>query len=263
MKKLYLFLLLLFLPLTLNADCGGMGPGPGLGSFAPAAPTNYLLDANICGAWSFENNLNDLTANGNVLSGAINLTYSTTTCVKLGTYSASFSGGGVSRLDNNLSAGFPGKSTGSSSALSVVGWFNLGSATSGKYLTGYSMGGSGIVWALQTSSTSRLVIFMDAASGQETFTGSTALQTNTDYFFAATWDGTTVNLYIGTNSSSPTSDMTPTARSAVIPAGLADLCYFYIGTLSTFTTDSVAVFKRGLSAVEVTEIWTHGINGSL
>ncbi len=237
-----------------------------------AAPTNYLTNADLCGAWLFENDLTDSSGSGSSGNGTNDLTgtttYSTETGVHQGTYSKINTGlQAGTRSDGDLSSGFPGKSSGgTNNKISITTWFNYHTMGYGPNLIAkQDAAGNNLSFRLWLNNSTGKINFDIYTSGttKVTYAGNTTIEADTDYFVAATWDGSNVNLYLGDASNSPTTDMTQTARTTAMSTA-AEASTLYVGAnyLGLSYIDELSVFKDGLSASEVAEIWEHGLDGS-
>lgn len=226
---------------------------------------DFTQDADLVSWWNFENNLDDSMAANNDLSGTT--TYSTSTLVKNGTYSkintALQSG---TRSDTNLSSGFPGKSTGGTyDKISVTSWFRYNAIGYGPIIIQKAdSGGTNYAYRLyvDTDGYIQLEVYTTGTT-HVAYKSTSTLSADTNYFIAATWDGSKVNVYRGTDSVAPAAVMTETERTtAMNNSASADI--FTVGANYTGTSyiDELAIFKDGLTLSEVKSIWAHGISGA-
>lgn len=255
------------------------------GAYIVKPPTNYLDDANLQAYYNFENALTD-SKNSNTLTSYTNgagsaVGYSTTALIKNGTYSLKCDTatgmtdyvGGLYRADSNLSASLPGKSGGTTSAYTAVFWYRTGTVNSTIHtiLTiGSPANGTG--FEIDTAATSKkLALYHWLTSGYAVAMDSEALPDNTNHFIAATWSGSNIYLYRGDDDTEPSQVATATAGSfkmASSSSGLAVNGYMsgttgmLVGAPGSVYYDELAVFNRALSLTEITEIWTHGIDGA-
>ena len=240
-----------------------------------AAPTNYLNDANFFMAWNFENVLTDMEGDSSptgtfVIQSGGTMAYSTTGA-ELGTYSAALSTTKCLNIPyGNLQSTFPGRSGGAYTALTVGAWIRVPTTGASAYILGYNATGTYYEsWQLDINSGKVSLRLEDTNHVHEyTAIGSTTLSTNTNYFVAGTWDGTTMKVYYATTSCSLVNDgnttqsLTPytVTSGALYAGGVSSGATCYYG--ETMYIDMPFVFNRALSSTELTEICTHGINGS-
>jgi hypothetical protein len=278
--KLKLLISILFLgsmALLSTQDWADTCSGTGSKGAASAAANNYLLDASIKGAWSFESgstlvdsagkqvNLSEIHAtNGfdNALAkwGAQSSLHTTTNTSILGI------------LTDDLDAAFPGKAA--YTGLTVLCWYRPTALTDyGEIATcfldaDYVPG----LWNLRIKKTGSIyqtqLCIRSGTSTDTIITGTTNLANATNYFIAGTWDGSNENLYIGTDAVAPALDATPLSAAVTPKVAAGNL---WIGGMKYSTAyqwyaggniDMLCIFNRALFITEITEIYNHNVDGS-
>lgn len=230
----------------------------------PYTPINYLDDANIYGAYNFEDNVNDSNnVHTNNLSTST-VSYSASYVVKWGSKSGYFSSAAATISSANQSTGFPFKTSGTTAA-TMGGWIRTGSNVTD---TQFPMG---IADGIMASAVFDLCITGGELYGQ-IFYGSSDYKTtkytvsaSTNYFIAVTWDGSNIHLYVGTDSGS-VSEVTPAVAASITPnTGKSFNIGALYGTIFPFLNgyvDQAFIFNRALSVTELERIRAHKIDGS-
>jgi len=225
---------------------------------------NYKLDANMISYWLMEQataanapdgmSANELTKQ----SDAGGPTRSTDH--KEGSYSADLNAGSYdyySRADANLSAGFPGKdSGGGTGSFSVGAWFMLDASDAS--LIGKDANGEQMSFRLKISSTPKFYFAVSGNGWGETgITGGTTpnVAGATWYHVVGVFDTTTNLLYLYVNGAS---DATAVSFTGDIYLGDSEL---RIGRFDGHV-DEAFIMSRALSASEVEEIYTYGLEGA-
>jgi hypothetical protein len=228
--------------------------------------TNYLLDANLQACWRWENNTTDSTGNQSLTGLAGVPAYSTTVCVKGGTYSAD-SDAHFSSYDATPSANWPGK--GSFTAMTICTWARFTNFDDGRAIASNYVYETAYYWYLLVNSSGKIVFtIFDNGNVARTITGNTTLSVNTNYFIAGTWDGSNLNVYLATDSTAPAADASAVSWSGTAKSGGGYVVVHAYTTTGLNTndmlgyTDEIAVFNKCLSSVELTDIYNHGLDGA-
>lgn len=267
MKKLFLrlSLLLLLLPFNAFALTSAMQAVVSSGGATSFGATSFLSDANLQYAYSFENNMNDSSSNGNTLTAGSGIAYNTTYNIKSGTYSLyGTTSYGSYRTSDNLSSAVPGKV---SSNFTIGGWVRVTSLAATRHLFGHITPGTANSYDIVVYTNGKLIVEMyDSTPTQHIELSTTALSVDTNYFVAMTWDGTNVRYYIGTEAADAAEDASsPMAVSSMYYNATSSARLSiggYVGVYAQYSyIDDVAGFNRVLSLSEMISWQNHGLNG--
>lgn len=267
MKRLIVAVLIALLPLSAFA-WGVVGVGAGVP--VSGGGTNYLNHTDICYAGFFENNLLDETANDNDLTPSGTALYSDSVCVKQGSYSFYVKGDSpvyAGRTDDDLSAAFPGKSSGGTDNRLTVGcWVRLASTGYTRtLLSKWDEAGNQKSWAfvIHTNNAPRLNLWNSSSySVNYTATGLT-LDTNHNYFVAAVMDGADILMYYAVEGAASLTKEDVGNRSSAYGLRTAP---FMVGAQAGAQShngymDEAFVFKGALTESQLNEIYLHGLKG--
>lgn len=227
--------------------------------------TNFLTDANLQFAYSFENNAEDTTANNNDLTKGAGIAYNQTYNIKSGSYSLyGTTSYGSYRTSDNLSASVPGRA---SSNFTVGGWIRVTNLDATRHFIGHIHSGTANSYNIVVFTNGKLVVEMyDSTPTQHVELSNTALSINTNYFVVMTWDGSNARYYIGTDSVDVAEDANSPIASASMYTNATSASRLsiggYVGLYAQYSyIDDVAGFNRVLSLAEMISWQNHGLNG--
>jgi len=227
-------------------------------------------DASTVGLWYFDEKTGttakDSSVNGN--NGTIALSYEwlSSDCPKIGANTVTLSTGSALDLEVAGSYGTVDCSDSASfqnisSAVTIETWINMsavGSSAKGYIACKQRGGSSGPYYIKIDGATSALDVGVEVASTANKVIGATALQINTWYHAAMTYDSSTKELKVYLNGAQDGS-LTLTAAVPTL-TNVNNSRSFWIGTqdlLSTMTekffgmVDDMAIYNRALSAEEI------------
>jgi len=258
---------------TEACDTGGCSAKSSVTTATPSAPVvNFLNDANIIAAYSFENNLNDSSSKGlNLTAGSMPTSFNTATDIKWGTYSIKSSVSSAQTGPYVSNSSIPGYA--SYTGLTAFGWLNWSShatnypavmVASGWSMTPYTSWMLGI--AVVSSNVKAQFDIRDSGGTSYVVTGNTTLSSGTNYFIAGVWDGSYMHIYIGPDTSSLSEDATPVAYSGTPTTGTGAKLMVFEHPVGSYWIngyiDEIGVFNRAFSSSELTSVYTHRIDGS-
>lgn len=261
-KKVYLILfsclfIVIISGLKLWADClRGSGGGGGA--------TDYTADANCVGAWYLNGTSGETDRSSNGEDLTLSGTMARETDVP-GGYS------GYSRNNTSSSANYlyadDGGSTDLSGAdqnISIVGWFKIDNTSNDYYLVSKGnpvFEASYRVWFESANQRIWAGLSIDGTSHTDAY-GATTISTDTWYHVAVVYNDTDIRIYIDGSLDSNGSNNPKTYSSGLFDSSIV----FRIGRSGSDylvgNVDDVAVFSDALSAAEVAEIYTYGIDGA-
>jgi hypothetical protein len=218
-------------------------PGsPALGA-GDAAPSAVVAVPGLVSWWKGDGNAQDTTGsnNGSVPSG---VTYGPG---RVGQAFVLDGKSGEVTVPNSLSL--------NTSGFSVGGWFNLAQApaSGSEFYLASKYDGNSHGWILRLSATLVPALSVAQSLGlQVSATSSTSLMLHKWYYIAASYDGTTANIYVNgvlTGSETLAGGYTPAATSLVIGAAS-----WFAGGFTNGSIDEFSYYNRALAPVEVQTI---------
>jgi hypothetical protein len=257
MKKIAIFILIILVCGTGTVFGWGLGAG---GIFGNGGVATFLNYPSLQGLYSFENNLNDGSGKGNTLSLVAGTeTYSSTACVKYGTYSFSFSNTKLSRTIAGLSTSFPKSNT--TTSMTVGCWVRPDQVGVIQQLAAVADEGPPYYtsWTLAILEDNTFEFKMgDTSHTTHHAVSTTTISSGTEYHVVGTWDGSYLRIYVnGYAEGDPVAHTSmDTLSSGVFIVGNWSTLFPYAGNI-----DELAIFNKSLGPDEVLLLYAHGIAG--
>ena len=208
------------------------------------------LTDNIVAYYKMDGDSTDATGNGHTGSGT-NVTYSATHAVINQAVNLPGTGGSQVLVPNN--AGFNGTTA---ATFSAWVYFTTLLGTTQSILSKCTSNGSAYM-AMWKFSTNKFSASFDTGNGSHQITGGTTVLVNTRYHVVATYDGTTVSLYVN-----GVSDATPITASFSMTPGTGSVGIGVLGDLAAQRLDGiideVGWWSRAISSSEVTQLYNSG-----
>ncbi|NBO55747.1 MAG: hypothetical protein EBU84_14440, partial [Actinobacteria bacterium] len=167
------------------------------------------------------------------------------------TYTASGkSGGGLALAGNQYLSGALANLPTGSSGYTIGGWMRTTSAGSEQGILGWGTWGEvGTTNALRTTGSNGFVNYWWSRD----LGGTSSITNNTWIHVIATYDGTTRRIYVNGSQVSSDSQAPPNVVNANFRIGSTNSAEWFNGTL-----DDIVIYNRGLSAAEITTLYTSG-----